>query len=82
MGVDVDMDMDEGTATDMPILPRGAWEYAWGPLPDGLNELPLGVSAFGAAGGVAATEDGSVVASVAIWAEDGGGNCAGDGLAD
>ena len=58
-GMGVDVDMGKGTAMDMPMRPRGAWE-------NGLDEGPFGTSALETADGVAALEDGSVVASVAI----------------
>jgi hypothetical protein len=56
MGVDVDI--ADGTAMDMPILPRGALKAP----PDGLDGAPFGISVFKAADGVAALEEVSVVA--------------------
>jgi hypothetical protein len=61
--------MGDGMAMDMPMRPRGAFEK-------GFDEAPFGASALEAADGVAAREDGSVVASVAMVAADADGGTA------
>jgi hypothetical protein len=68
-GIGFEVDMGDGMAMDIPMRPRGAFEK-------GFDEAPFGASALEAADGVAARDDGSVVASVAMVAADAGGGTA------